>query len=401
MNHPIRLPHRTPAHLAGVFSFCTLLAQQQPPSPRDLLQLAFDAASALPTVPHQKNRARVQESVVAGCLALGETELAEAFARRIDDWRRGTCLADVAIARITGGAAAGPAIAELLASAGKVAETAAGDPQPWRRDRIRARLARAWLLLGNDGEARRFAAGVAPADLVEFEAELAKRAPIADFAAELRTLDGVFAAGQFEPCCNTMRVCVQWYDRFFADADRRRELAGRVLEKAPQLPPQVRAGFVADLAEVAGRRGERAEAVRLLDRAEALLVPGTSHPEEEIALQAGFALRRAKAGDAAGARKTAAAALATFHASRDHIVDVYRGTALRPIAAVYVALGDTAEAARVFRNAIEEGQQNPNGRPRAEDLAAVCVTMATTGFVPDEALWTRLREVRKGLRDPW
>src|SRR5262245_46132888 len=47
------------------------------PAQRDLLQLAFDAASSFPLDPHTRNRSRAQDEVVAACFELGQPDLAE------------------------------------------------------------------------------------------------------------------------------------------------------------------------------------------------------------------------------------------------------------------------------------------------------------------------------------
>ncbi|MFN9332242.1 MAG: hypothetical protein ACK6D1_06520, partial [Planctomycetota bacterium] len=48
-------------------------------SQRDLLQLAFDAASKFPPVQHRKNRSRAQEVVVVAAFELGDPEFAVAL----------------------------------------------------------------------------------------------------------------------------------------------------------------------------------------------------------------------------------------------------------------------------------------------------------------------------------
>src|SRR5688500_16747236 len=62
----------------------------------ELLAVAFEAASAMPRVPHLKNRSRAQEQVVQACLELDQPRCAATFAKGIEDWRRGTAYADVA-----------------------------------------------------------------------------------------------------------------------------------------------------------------------------------------------------------------------------------------------------------------------------------------------------------------
>ena len=56
------------------------------PWQRELLHVAFEAASRFPTEPHWKNRGRAQDVVVAACFQLEQPELARSYGERIGDW---------------------------------------------------------------------------------------------------------------------------------------------------------------------------------------------------------------------------------------------------------------------------------------------------------------------------
>ena len=58
-------------------------------------------------------------------------------------------------------------------------------------------------------------------------------------------------------------------------------------------------------------------------------------------------------------------------------------------------------ASAEFTGAIEEGIENPNSRPRAQDLTTTCVSMAVHGVEPNEGIWIRVRQILDGLSDPW
>lgn len=365
----------------------------------DLLQRGFAAVSAMPTEPHRKNRSRAQESIVTACLQLEQAQLAEQFARRIDDWRSGVCLADLAIHWLGKGQTA--LAVPLLAAADRVAEQAGNEPQAWRRDRVRARIGAAHLLLGDEKLARSYAAGADAKDLAEFEATLARTSGSEAFADQLAAVDAVVATGQFDPICGALAICVELCDRYHADASRRDELESRVLTAYAKLPPGVRLGLVLQLVESAVKHGDHARAVRLLDRAEALLGAATLRVENELVEQARLAAWRGKAGERERARKALVAASARYYESADRIVDIYRAGVLRELAVAYARLGDPGESLRVFRAAAEAGQQNPNSRPRAEDFAATCAAMAIEAIEPDAALLARLEQIQKGLGNPW
>ena len=83
------------------------------------------------------------------------------------------------------------------------------------------------------------------------------------------------------------------------------------------------------------------------------------------------------------------------------IIYADRAAALRPIAEGYARLGDRDRALELYKRAVEEGVANPNSRPRANDLAATCASLAVVDLEPDAELMARLREVSEGLGDPW
>jgi len=70
---------------------------------RELLEIAFEAASAIPSDPHIKSRSQAQAAVVTACLELNQPQRALGYIERIDDWRRGTAYADLARHCMRGG----------------------------------------------------------------------------------------------------------------------------------------------------------------------------------------------------------------------------------------------------------------------------------------------------------
>jgi hypothetical protein len=138
-----------------------------------------------------------------------------------------------------------------------------------------------------------------------------------------------------------------------------------------------------------------------VEEAEGLLGEHQWTPDFEIPVRARFAALRFRGGEADRARAVAAAALAHFDSARRQIETIDRAATLRPLAEAHKAMGDAGAAHELYRRAAEEGAANPNARPRALDLAATCISMAVTGVEPDEPLWSRLRELRGGLSDPW
>lgn len=376
----------------------------------ELLDLAFESASAMPLMPHVKNRSRAQEAVVAAALELEQTELALRYAARIENWRRGKCYADVAYHLARAGRTAHVQdhldAAQAIADGGGLGRAplpsdSIETPQEWRRDRIRASMARTYLALGHEAKAAAAAAGAVESETGPIEAEEARVAGADDFDARMDELAALVATGSFDPIRAALGAYAALYDRWYDDAERRARIADAVASGGTKLPPQVRVECWIELAGIALAHDDSPEALAVVGAAQALLVPSAGSAEQDVPLRARLATLRFRAGDLERARRDADDALAAYEVDRDGIVNIYRAGVLRPLAETYLALGDRERAAALYARVVEEGVENPNARPRAEDLAATAASMAVRGFEPDATLAARLRAVRAGLRDPW
>jgi tetratricopeptide (TPR) repeat protein len=371
------------------------------PWQRELLEVAFGAASAMPLVPHHKNRARAQLEVVEACLALDQPDLALAWAGEIGDWRRGEACAS--IAQWLAGHGRAEEAQQCLQVAGGVLEGPSGgeDWQVWQRDRIRARIASTHMVLGQADEALRFAAGLSDSELGPVAEQRAAGATEEEADAFLGNVDQVFATGSFEQVRAALTTCAGLADRFHGDAARRVLIDGKIRAGWDKMPVAVRLEVLDDLSDAALRHGDRNRALSLLDEARPLATGAGLLPEARVPLRARLALLRWRAGDTDAARVEADEALVQFEAELGQVLGTERADVLRPLAEAYQAMGDRDGALRVYRRAVELGVVNPNARPRAEDLAATCCSLARAGLQPDEALQARLLEVRAALGPPW
>src|SRR5262249_55619408 len=66
------------------------------PFQTELLELAFKAATAIPSFPLIKDRCSLQAAVVNACIELDQPQRAFAYTAKIDNWRRGELYADLA-----------------------------------------------------------------------------------------------------------------------------------------------------------------------------------------------------------------------------------------------------------------------------------------------------------------
>lgn len=374
----------------------TLPAWQQ-----QLLQDAFRAASMLPLDPHVKNRARIQAAVVATCLELGQPQQAAKWIEQMSTWRQGYAYADLGYYCAGHGDTA--AAQRYLAVALKCADLVVKDPdaQDWPRDRIRARIAAGRYLLGEGDAARQLTVGLAATELGAVETERVRHMDLAAYTDELKVLQGVLDKGEFDPVRGALDTCARLFDRFFADAQKREQLQQMVETGYPKLPVQARLELLMQLCQSALRHQDKPLGLAVVDRAEKLLGDNRFLPEDQIPLAANLAALRGECGDRDGAGQRVNAAFAAYREAEPRIVDIYRAGVLRALAAAWQQLGDREAGLMACKLALAAGVQNPNSRPRAEDFAATCCSMAVHGIEPDAATLAQIGVILGGLGDPW
>ncbi len=371
----------------------------------DLLELASKAAAKLPAKPHIKSRSRAQEKVVVTCLELEQPRRAAGYIEGIDNWRRGLDYADLAFYCAQRGDTTDVQhyldLAQRISAVVEDEGTDEEGSQGWRRDRIRSAIARTYAWVGNLEKAAEFEDGVADSEIGRVAAVMAMQAGEDDFERQIASLDHVAKTGNFDQLRNALEVCAQLFNRFYDDAERRGACEALVEASWSKLPLQVRIELLMKMSGFAVEHGDRTKALALLNDAQVMLEGYPWSPEHRIPLMTQLATARHGAGDTEHARQQAQTALGVFDAERTAILGVDRAGTLRCIAETYQALGDTATALKVYKRAVEEGAQNVNSRPRAEDLTATCCSMARHGVEPDAELKARLVAISDKLGDPW
>jgi len=334
---------------------------------RELLEIAFKAACAIPSDPHLKSRSQAQAGVVTACLALNQPQRALGYIERIDDWRRGTAYADLAMHCLERGFTTN--VEAYLGRALKIAEGAAD----WRKDRIVGQVAGVRAMSG----------------------------PVTDFNAEMATLAKMVSSQQFDALKEALGTYVRIFNRVYSDIERRTQVEQCIRASWDKTPGFVRLGLLMDMIEHCLAHSDRTKALDLVKEAREIADSASWQPTIEIPLKAKLARLRFLAGDPERAKEEAKEALESFEAKRDRIANVYRAQTLRPIAEAYRAMDEPDRACDLYVRALEAGMENPNSRPRAEDLAATCCSMAVHGTEPSPALLGRIREILDGLGDPW
>lgn len=375
---------------------------------RELLQIAFQAASSLPMNPHQKSRGKAQELVALACLDLDQPTLAREFATHIADWRRGNVLADYAHWMAVHGDV--PEAKKYVEFADQIARDLGREPtdQEWRRDTIRNKMARA-LAAANDVEgAKKAAASIDPSSGQAFDSGWAATASSrADLVTadlldkELSTLDDTLLTAASGQAFNVVAVYVRLYDKFYGDETHRSKIEKRVQTRDSKLPPDMHVSGLVELARVAAKHGDGENTKRLLQDVRTFLATTELGIEYTLGMVPVIAVVHAKAGEVDAAKAELADGLRRYHENRETFRQTKRAEILRPFAEGYHAIGDDAQASEIYEQVLVEGIENPNSRPRAHDLSETCVSMARHGFAPSATLLSRIRQILNGLGDPW
>jgi tetratricopeptide (TPR) repeat protein len=364
------------------------------------LELAFQAASALPQMPHAKTRARLQEQVALAYLGAGDADRAEACFDLIDNWRRGVGYADLAQHWVLAGQ---PKRAEaLLQRALAVGEDSRGtEQQAWRRGRILGKASAVLMSLGRDGEAAKLAAGLESVEAMPVQLAQMRKLGRGDWDLLAERLKHAVAAGQFEEQRAALEAACEFQSRFYEDSILREKVLSAIHTSWGKMPAQVRLGLIQTLGATAQANGDGKAALTQLEMAEDFMAGLVWRVEEELPWVAAFAKLRANCGDRDGAKEALRRALLRYDAGEKDIVDIYRSGALRPLAEAYVVLGERERAQAIYRRALDAGGVNPNSRPRAEDFVATVCSMTGVGFQPNAALLQHMAEFQGTLGAPW
>ena len=361
-----------------------------------LLDLAFEAASAIPLNPHIKSRSGEQREVVTACLELRQPQRAQRYIDQIGDWRRGEAYAALAFYYARHGSRT-----EATLHLQQASQALQQEIEDWQKDRIKTQIAQVYALLGQAQAAMSLEQGAGGAELGKVDRARAMVCPPESFDDLVRALEKLVSTKQLDAVKNAMEAYAELFNRFYADPGRRAIVERGIKASWNNLPVFVRIDLLGTLADYSLAHADRAKALELIDQAGKMLDSAVWQPQYRITLMAKLAELRFRAGDPERARADAREALDLFDAKKDEIVNIYRAQMLRPIAEAYHVMGDTAASLDLYRRAIEAGTENPNSRPRAEDLVATCCSMALHAVMPGAELWSRLREVQGALGDPW
>lgn len=364
-----------------------------------MLAEAFDVARQFPDRPFIKDRARVEGKVVEACLARGKVADAEAYAERsCFTWVRAESMARIAERRAADGdaAAARAAADRALVELGRLEEV-----PDWAVDRVRAQVARVLLRLGEPGRAASLLDAEVPALEASYAAFRAEVASPGELDACADGFDKAIATQNFDLARSGLDGYHAILRRRDADASRR-DRALRALDAGiPGLPVDLQVEYRLRTADALDAVGLRAEALDQARRAAQAFAAAGFHPEDRALVGAPAAAAVVRLGDRAAGLAMLDELEDEYRRRSGEIVDIWRARALRAMAEARAASGDAARALSLYGDALEAGALNPNARPRAEDLCATCISLASSGVPVTDCMRARIAAIRGGLVDPW
>ncbi|MEI7851811.1 MAG: hypothetical protein WCH86_08260 [Kiritimatiellales bacterium] len=274
--------------------------------------------------------------------------------------------------------------------------------QDWGRDQIKIKISRTHTLLGQIVQAKRVAAGVDASSesgkVARVEATLCAEDA---FVLQVEELDRLIAMGDFDAVKNALYVCAELFNRFYDNTERRSQMEEKIKTSWRQIPVFIRIDLLLELADFALGHTDQPKALGLVNEAKIIIDEHTWPPESRIPLEARIIECRFRSGDEEAARSAAADLRTLYNQHQSEIINIDKAETLIPVAEAFQTMGNSAEALAVYKQAVEAAVENPNSRPRAEDLSAICLSMAKRLVEPDAALWARIREIKGALGDPW
>lgn len=361
----------------------------------ELLGLAWEAATSYPINPHIKNRARAEERVVIGALELEQPHMAWGYAKQVVNWRRGACYAEIAHYLLDHDEP------EHVPYFLHQAVLHSKDPdQGWRHARVKARVAEARVRMGDAASAEALVEKDDPSAPGRDLVVRAQGASDEDFAHLVEGLDALVKTQGYDAILGAIDGYIDLYRRFYDDPQRRALMLAKTRVAWEEMPGLIRFRTLLRFADAALGHDDRSTAKRLVDEADELHGSYRWPVDFDLPLRADLARYRVRLGDDDAARAQLDGAVALADAQLETLLNFKRAEALRPVAEGYALLGDGQAAHGLYARVVELGAENPNIRPRTNDITATCVSMAVHGVEPDAGLRQAIEQIVSGLAKP-
>ena len=354
----------------------------------------------MPLQPHVKTRSRLQAEIVEAAIAAGEYEFAKSVIPRIANWRKGLAQAAIAAGLAERGdvkrARAALADAEAI-------EVTLNDEfvQGWRRDRVRARIAAAYAHLGEIEKAALIQARLTSSEAGRLAALAARMTGLERVDENTAAFVAICQTGDLEQIRSALLGLAEFYGRVDDDEERLARLEQTIRDNWTRIPVEPRIEILEKLAVEDLEAGRVDHARALIDEIEVMVRGNRWNAEQAIALMAKVGRHRHAAGQPAKALAILREAASMYDEKRASIVSIWRGRSLRPLAEAFMAAGSQASAIELYERALVEAVENPNSRPRLEDLVLTCNSIVASGVVAPESLRKALMRTKAALGSPW
>ncbi|MFI4912992.1 MAG: hypothetical protein ACIAQZ_15135 [Sedimentisphaeraceae bacterium JB056] len=362
----------------------------------ELLDIAFDTASLIPVKPHIKTRCKVQQYTIEAMLELKQLQKASDSAKEIMNWRKELCYAQIAKLYAEHNNIEAAEKYLKLAKQGLETKTL----EEWRSDRIKVNITQAELLLGKDSREDGFEESLVVSEAGKVALIEAKLCDTDDFDKQCEALDKIIKAGVFDSVNNALKAYSYLYDNFYEDKEKRNLIENKIKNGWSRTPYFLRIDILERLIESSIKNNDIETALKNLETAKSY-VDDENWSRGRIDTRMPLTAKVAKLYYKAGRKDIAVAELekevAAFEKNRETIVNMYRSEALCKVAEGYYTIGNKAKALEVYKMAAKEGMVNKNLRPRAEDFANLCCSMATNKVKPDDELNKIIRDITKEL----
>lgn len=374
-------------------------AEQAPNQLRDfqtkLIKTAFEVATAIPLKPHIKSRSLAQRRVVQTLLELENPDRAIRLTEQIKNWHRGAAHAEVAVFLAERGHR--QAALEQLAHAEQIARAI----DTWHKDRILAHMAQALEHMEMPTGMEELTEGIAEHEAAKIHRTRSKVTKSEQYDAQLASLNELLGETDFDVKRQGLLGASALFDTFYADPQRRVEIEKSIRTAAKELPPTLKIELFLELANAAVEHDDETAAVRLVRECRELFENSAWRPRFGIPVSARIAKAAHRSGDNETAKSLVKQAENEYKLKGEEITNIYRAETLIPLAEALRLTDGVNAALAVYRQALDAAFVNPNSRPRAEDLSAICLSMAKAGVKPPESMWKRLDEKQNQLGSPW
>ena len=360
---------------------------------KELLDIAFRAASVLPSNPFVKEKSRKQEEVFNACIELGELELASEYAGKIENWRRSKCCGELAIIYAKGN---NPEQAKRYIS---LADDLYDEKQEWRNDEIKINIAKSYAYMREYDQALSFASSLDKESHITriygIKAILENNSE--EFDQAFSIIDKYTSTKKYYPVIYSMEVMVDLYGQYYGQVDKRNLIESKILDLFICLPHIFAFEFTVDLCEIAIENNDKDKTLELIERLSSLVYTTKFEwrLEDKIYLSAKLAALRYQAGQKEKAHKELSDSYNLFKAEGEKIGSMFRGRPLRMLAESYHVVIGAEKSLEIYKLALKHAVINPNTRPQAADLTSTCCSLALNKIKPDDQLMKQIKEIYK------